>query len=60
MAKEEIKMKDVGMPKFVNTKWAYLKPKGGWGLKPGAPKDIQKSYDDFVKVTKNNNGVASL
>ena len=34
-------------PKFIDSEWFYIDD-DGWHLKEGAPKDIQKEFDEYM------------
>ena len=35
-------------PKFMDSPY-FVEEVGNWHLKPGAPEDVQKEFDEFIK-----------
>ena len=37
-------------PKFIKSEWVYIKPQGGYALKKGAPKDVKRELNEWIKL----------
>ena len=47
-------------PKFMNSGWVYVKPRGGYALKRGAPQDIKKEFKEFKRLLKHDRWYSNL
>lgn len=39
-------------PKVIDSKYVYVKPQGGYGLRKGAPEKIKKEFKEFQQAAK--------